>query len=101
MFLTDPLTRPRAYWMKRWIDMTRLLKHFAPTAAFDFFTYLELIWWFMFCIVINPFRWKWAFFVFFGIGEALPKRIVEGEERVRNGFGVRNGESGYDVGRSF
>lgn len=101
MFLSDPLTRPRTFWMESWIDMTRFLKGFAPTGAFDFFTYLELIWWFIFCIAINPFRWKWAFFVFFGIGGGLPKAIVEREERVRNGMGVRNEDGGYDFGKSF
>jgi len=100
MFLVDPLTRPRPYWMERWIDMTRFLKRFSPTGAFDFFTYLELLWWFSFCIAINPFRWKWAIFVFFGIGDALPKRVVEAEDRMRNELGVKNGES-YDVGHSF
>jgi hypothetical protein len=86
--------------MERWIDMTRFVKQFAPTGAFDFFTYLELIWWFTFCIVINPFRWKWAFFVFFGIGHALPKRVVDAERRIGNGLGVGNGGD-YDVGKSF
>lgn len=80
--------------------MTRFVKRFAPTGAFDFFTYLELIWWFTFCIAINPFRWKWALFVFFGIGHALPKRVVEAEDRLRNGLGVKNGGD-YDVGKSF
>lgn len=99
MFLSDPLTRPSPWWMERWIDMTRFLKRLAPTGAFDFFTYLELVWWFVFCIAVNPFRWKWALFVFFGMGGALPKRVVEAEERVRDGLGARNG-GGYDVGRS-
>jgi len=58
MFLSDPLTRPQQYWIERWIDMTRFLKRFSPMGAFDFFTYLELVWWFAFCIAINPFRWK-------------------------------------------
>jgi len=79
--------------------MTRYLKRFSPTGAFDFFTYLELIWWFFFCIAINPFRWKWALFVFFGIGAALPKHVVNAEDRIRNGLGVKNGEH-YDVGES-
>lgn len=100
MFLVDPLTRPRPFWMERWIDMTRLLKHFSPTGAFDFFTYLELVWWFTFCIAFNPFRWKWALFVFFGIGEGLPRRIVDAEDRVRGGLGYKNGEN-YDIGSSF
>lgn len=100
MFLVDPLTRPRPYWMERWIDMTKLLKATAPTGAFDFFTYLELLWWFLFCVTINPFRWKWAIFVFFGLGAALPKRVIEVERRIRNGMGIYN-EEGRDEGRSF
>ncbi|KAI0016386.1 monooxygenase [Xylariomycetidae sp. FL0641] len=103
MFLVDPLTRPSTFWMERWIDMTKILKMAAPTGAFDFFTYLELLWWFAFCVTVNPFRWKWAFFVFFGLGLALPKRIVREEEHVRNGVGLKNGANADDpdVGRSF
>ncbi|KAI9793765.1 MAG: hypothetical protein M1833_000657 [Piccolia ochrophora] len=89
MFLVDPLTRPQERWMKRWIDMTRFLKSRSPTGAFDFFTYGELIWWFFFCIAINPFRWKWVFFVAFGLGKALPLRVVEQEDRLRNGLGMK------------
>ncbi|RYO90503.1 hypothetical protein DL766_004034 [Monosporascus sp. MC13-8B] len=102
MFLSDPLTRPEAFWMRRWIDMTRFLKATAPTGAFDFFTYLELVWWFVFCIAFNPFRWKWAFFVFFGLGFALPRRVVEGEDYVRNGLGVGTSSEneGKDTGKS-
>jgi len=100
MFLSDPLTRPRPFWMERWIDMTRFLKRFAPTGAFDFFTYLELIWWFTFCIAVNPFRWKWALFVFFGIGSALPRKVVDAEDKLRHDLGITNG-GGYDVGQSF
>lgn len=48
MFLLDPLTRPSTYWMEFWVDMTRWLKARAPTGAFDFFTYSELLWWFFF-----------------------------------------------------
>lgn len=87
MFLVDPLTTPRTYWMKRWIDMTSTLKSLAPTRAFDFFTYSELIYWFCFVVLINPFRWKWAFFVFFGIGSSLPARVVEQEDRLRGRIG--------------
>ncbi|KAI9878508.1 MAG: hypothetical protein M1830_000689 [Pleopsidium flavum] len=89
MFLVDPLTRPQEYWMKRWIDMTRLLKSKAPGGAFDFFTYAELIYWFVFCVAINPFRWKWAVFVFFGIGTTMPLKVVQKEDRIRNGLGMR------------
>lgn len=89
MFLVDPLTTPKPYWMKKWIDMTSTLKSLAPTKAFDFFTYSELIYWFVFVVAINPFRWKWALFVFFGIGSHLPAKIVEEEDRLRNGLGYK------------
>lgn len=103
MFLSDPLTRPRPFWMERWIDMTRILKKFSPTGAFDFFTYLELVWWFTFCIAINPFRWKWAIFVFTGLGRGLPRRVVEAEDNLRGSLGWRNGHNGenHDKGSSF
>ncbi|ROT42930.1 FAD/NAD(P)-binding domain-containing protein [Sodiomyces alkalinus F11] len=100
MFLVDPLTRPRPFWMRTWIDFTRLLKKGSPTAAFDFFTYLELLWWFVFCVAINPFRWKWALFVFFGLGFALPKYIVDAESSLKNGESKHEAH-GRDVGRSF
>lgn len=59
MFLVDPLARPSESMMKTWIDFTRFMKQRAPTGAFEFFTYAELIYWFVFVIVVNPFRWKW------------------------------------------
>jgi hypothetical protein len=83
MFLTDPLTRPTEAWMKTWIDFTRFMKRLAPTGAFEFFTYAELIYWYLFVLVINPFRWKWALFVFFGIGRGLPLMVVEQENAFR------------------
>jgi len=102
MFLVDPLTRPSGFWMRKWIDMTRFLKGTSPTAAFDFFTYLELLWWFFFCITINPFRWKWAPFVFFSIGLPLPEKITEAETGIVKGTGhERNdAEGGRDIGSS-
>ncbi|KAM0253902.1 hypothetical protein ACHAQJ_007077 [Trichoderma viride] len=94
MFLLDPLTRPSRWWMERWIDMTRTLKKFSPTGAFDFFTYLELLWWFVFCVAFNPFRWKWALFVFFGIGIGIPKAFIQQEKRFTNGDGYKNRDEG-------
>lgn len=83
MFLSDPLTQPTEGRMKTWIDWTRLMKRLAPTKAFDFFTYSELIYWFVFVILVNPFRWKWAPFVLFGVGRALPMEVVKQEEAFR------------------
>lgn len=89
MFLVDPLARPSEYWMKKWIDMTQWMKRRAPTGAFDFFTYSELMYWFVFVVAINPFRWKWALFVLCGVGSALPMEVVKREDAVRNGLGMR------------
>ena len=100
MFPLDPMTRPRPWWTKRWIDMTRLLKRFSPTGAFDFSTYLELLWWIVFCVTINPFRWNWALFVFLGIGREGPVGVVEVEDRVREKLGLTNGVEGEDEGLS-
>ena len=102
MFLVDPLARPSPFWMERWIDMTRILKQWSPTKAFDFFTYLELLWWFAFCVAFNPFRWKWAIFVFFGIGIGLPSATVEFEDGLRERAGFKDEkDGGRDEGRSF
>lgn len=97
MFLVDPLTRPRPFWMKRWIDMTRVIKMTSPTGAFDFFTYLELVWWFVFCVAFNPFRWKWAIFVFFGVGLGLPKAVVEQERRFVDGNRYKITDEGVSI----
>jgi hypothetical protein len=83
MYLSDPLARPSAQRMRLWIDFTKFVKSAAPTSAFDFFTYSELIYWFVFTIVVNPFRWKWAAFVLLGIGASLPKVIIKQEDRIR------------------
>ncbi|KAK5117788.1 hypothetical protein LTR85_008763 [Meristemomyces frigidus] len=92
MFLADPLARPNERMMKTWIDFTRWIKQRAPGGAFEFFTYAELVYWFVFVIVVNPFRWKWAPFVLMGIGSSLPKKIVEQENRLRNGTVARQKE---------
>lgn len=87
MYITDPLTKPTEYWMKKWIDLTTSLKRAAPGGAFEFFTYGELLYWFVFVILVNPFRWKWTLFVLFGIGAQLPIQIVEKEDKIRGYYG--------------
>ncbi|KAL8388829.1 hypothetical protein RB595_008958 [Gaeumannomyces hyphopodioides] len=101
MFLVDPFTRPAPWWMRRWIDMTKVLKAAGPTSAFDFFTYLELVWWFVFCISFNPFRWKWALFVFLGVGLAVPDKVADLETRLMLRAGWDRREEGKDEGKSF
>jgi len=81
MYLVDPLARPQEGLMKIWIRMVKWVKSTAPGGAFDFFTYGELLWWFFFTLVINPFRWKWALFVLFGLKPGFPLSIVKQESR--------------------
>lgn len=100
MFLVDPLTRPHPFFMKRWVDTTRLLKYMSPTPPLDFFTYSELHWWFMFCVFLSPFRWKWAVFVFFGLGFGFPAQVVELEHQISTLLGLGRMDGGCDVGRS-
>lgn len=57
------------------------------SGAFDFFTYGELLWWFVSTLLVNPFRWKWVLFVIFGIGTALPRSVVRQEEKLRGRVG--------------
>lgn len=97
MFLIDPIARPQPKWMRRWIDFTRWVKRKAPTGAFEFFTYSELIYWFVFVLVIHPFRWKWAIFVLFGISSGLPFAIAEQEQKLRHQKTLENGSSGKQV----
>lgn len=97
MFISDPLSRPSPFWMQSWIRLTKFLKRYSPAGAFEFFTYLELVWWFVFCVSINPFRWKWAIFVLFGVGFDFPNNFTEMEKRVINSDGYRK----LDQGRSF
>lgn len=77
--------------MRKWVDVTRWLKRRAPTGAFEFFTYAELLWWFVFICVINPFRWKWALFVLFGFGEKLALDVVHTEEKIRGHEKIKRG----------
>lgn len=84
MFVADPATRPSTAWMRAWVDLTRVFKRGAPGGALDFFTYHELMWWFLLCLIMNPLRWKWALFVMTGWGSALPKN-KRGEAQVNNG----------------
>ncbi|RMD44067.1 hypothetical protein DV735_g1047, partial [Chaetothyriales sp. CBS 134920] len=66
VFVLDPSATPSTWWMQRWVDLVSLFKILAPTRALDFFTYPELISWFVIASIVNPFRWKWALFILFG-----------------------------------
>ncbi|KAK4231021.1 hypothetical protein QBC38DRAFT_467632 [Podospora fimiseda] len=72
MFTLDPRTIPSPFWMRRWIDLTRVLKAGLVIGNFEIFSHVELICWFVLYVALNPFRWKWVFFVLFGIELLLP-----------------------------
>ncbi|KAI0471643.1 monooxygenase [Xylariaceae sp. FL0804] len=71
MFVVEPATRPSEAWMRAWVDLHRCLKRGAPGGALDFFTYGELMLWFVLSLALWPRRWKWALFVLMGIGGAV------------------------------
>lgn len=74
MFLADPRTKPSPARMRVWVDWTRAWKTAAPGGPLGFFTYSELVWWFIFSLAISPRCWTWAPFVLFGFGSALPEK---------------------------
>lgn len=68
--------------------MTRWIKVEAPGGAFEFFTYSELVYWFVFTIAANLIRWKWARFVLFGVGKGLSLGVVRQGDKARGESGV-------------
>ncbi len=75
VFLLEPGTKPTRVQMERWVGWVGWLKGKAPRAAFDYFTYSELILWFLSCILFRPVMWQWAWFVATGLGQAGPKGV--------------------------
>ena len=85
-FILDPITRPGEWLMKAWVDLLRVLKHFAPTGPLEFFTYGEMMLWFIFFVMIRISRWRWGLFILFGWGlstndsrSVVEEQLVEGE----------------------
>ena len=68
MFVADPATKPSPAWMRAWVDWSRAFRSHLSGQGLDFFTYAELIWWFVFGMLCFPARWKWIPFVLFGWG---------------------------------
>ncbi|KAH9821883.1 hypothetical protein DFH28DRAFT_1079067 [Melampsora americana] len=60
MFLVEPELAPQPNHMKLWVDVVRYIKSGAPTDAFSFFTYVEMI--------VKPQRMRWILFNFYGFG---------------------------------
>lgn len=83
MALCDPLAAPTEDRMKFFVKFTTWFKRRSLVKPFEFFTLSELTVWLLVGVLANPFRWKWALFVLFGIGSDLPLSIVGREERFR------------------
>ncbi|KAK8227374.1 hypothetical protein HDK90DRAFT_57615 [Phyllosticta capitalensis] len=93
MYLMDPLSRPQERTMKVWVDLMHWFKAGAPGGAFDFFTYSEMMCWFAFTMLANPFRWKWALFIFGGVGMSFPMAVVQLETWMCRFLGVKAGKT--------
>ncbi|KAK3985647.1 hypothetical protein QBC44DRAFT_334550 [Cladorrhinum sp. PSN332] len=87
MFLLDPRTMPSPFWMRRWIDVTRVLKATSLVGNLYIFCYVELICWFVIYISFNPFRWRWVLFILFGVELLLPGGSRMGNRR--GGLGMQ------------
>lgn len=75
VFLLEPSAKPTQAQMERWIVWVGWLKRKAPQAAFDYFTYGEMMLWFVSCILFRPAMWQWAWFVVTGLGQAGPRGV--------------------------
>ncbi|KAG0145744.1 hypothetical protein CROQUDRAFT_723246 [Cronartium quercuum f. sp. fusiforme G11] len=64
MFLLEPETAPKPEEMKRWVDQSHSL---------EFFTYMELILWFISFHLTSVARLRWIIFTLFGWGFMGPK----------------------------
>lgn len=85
MFVADPATRPSADFSRLWVDSTRWIKGALPGQGLDFFTYSELIMWFVVGMLINPVRWKWILFVLFGWGDYVHSPQLKRSAKMLNG----------------
>ena len=66
-FLLAPSTKPTTAQMRRWVSLVGTIKQKAPQRAFDYFTYSELILWFVSVVLFRPRRWTWALFIITGL----------------------------------
>jgi hypothetical protein len=99
MFLIDQRTQPSALLMSVWIWPRRRVQKTLPLIPRDVLTYLEVIWLLYICIGINPFRWEWFLFVFFGFSFMLPKNAPYNPGAApRNGTGLRRASVRHDLG---
>ena len=75
VFLLEPRTKPSQAQMDRWVSWICWFNRKTPQRAFDYFTYSELMLWFVSCVLLRPSLWQWAWFVFTGLGQAGPSGV--------------------------
>lgn len=61
--------------MQRWVRWVGWVKGRAPGKAFQYFTYGELILWFVEAIVWRQSMWQWGWFVATSLGQAGPRGV--------------------------
>ncbi|KAK4170472.1 hypothetical protein QBC43DRAFT_306287 [Cladorrhinum sp. PSN259] len=89
MFLLEPRTVASPFWMRRGVDITRVIRATSLIGNLEIFCYVELIGWFVLCVAVNPFRWKWVIFILFGVELMLPGGGRMDEFREGGGFKVQ------------
>ncbi|KAI0766412.1 FAD/NAD-P-binding domain-containing protein [Trametes elegans] len=79
LLLMDPQSRPTPQGMKLWVDSLRFLKsnRVEPGDALSFFTYMELVVWFLAFHLSRVSRLKWIVFTMLG-WKAYPKAYKSG-----------------------
>ncbi|KAI0313794.1 FAD/NAD-P-binding domain-containing protein [Amylostereum chailletii] len=68
LLLLDEGSRPEPRDMKLWVDVVRFVKRGARGGALGFFTYMELVIWFLTFHLFRPDRIRWVFFTMQGWG---------------------------------
>ncbi|KAI0065151.1 FAD/NAD-P-binding domain-containing protein [Artomyces pyxidatus] len=71
LLLLDPDARPEPRDMRLWVDAERFVKRGARGGALGFFTYMELVIWFITFHLFRPDRLRWIFFTMQGWGKGV------------------------------
>ncbi|KAH9428161.1 hypothetical protein MCOR02_011649 [Pyricularia oryzae] len=71
MFISLPDARPSKSALSCWQLRSQVLRSLLPAELTDYVGYLEVFSWFVWAILVRPWRWGWILFVLFGIDSSL------------------------------
>lgn len=71
MFISLPDVRPSKSALSCWQLRSQVLRSLLPAELTDYVGYLEVFSWFVWAILVRPWRWGWILFVLFGIDSSL------------------------------